>query len=122
LDGLTKQITAAETAREHFECDRRFWDNLFEKARLPILWEMFTRLDDRLTRYHPLFQKLFPTPESRPRQREVLIELYRKGQIAKAFRAFRKLYLEVVDQLVDHLNTQDDSSTSHCGWSSLFEA
>jgi hypothetical protein len=72
---------------------------------------MFRRLDDRMTRYYPLFQKLFPTRESRPRQREVLIELYRDGKIAEAVRAFRKLYLEVVDQFVDHLNTRDGSSS-----------
>jgi DNA-binding GntR family transcriptional regulator len=111
LHGLAKKIMAAESAREHFEYDRRFWDILFEKARRPILWEMFRRLDDRMTRYYPLFQKLFPTPESRPRQREVLIELYRDGKIAEAVRAFRRLYLEVVDQFVDHLNTGDGSSS-----------
>jgi len=49
--------------------------------------------------------KLFP-PETRPRQREVLIELYRKGKIAEAFRAFKEIYLEVVDQIIDHLNNQ----------------
>jgi DNA-binding GntR family transcriptional regulator len=32
LYGLAKQITAANSAREHFEHDRRFWDTLFEKA------------------------------------------------------------------------------------------
>jgi DNA-binding GntR family transcriptional regulator len=112
LYGLAKQITAANSAREHFEYDRRFWDILFEKARRPILWEMITRLDDRMTRYYPLFQKLFPTPESRPRQREVLIELYRNGKIAQAVGVFRELYLEVVDQFVDHLNTRDGSSSS----------
>jgi hypothetical protein len=51
--------------------------------------------------------KPFPTPESRPRQREVLIELYRKGKIAEAFRAFKKTYLEVVDQIIDHLKSQE---------------
>ena len=112
LYGLAKQITAAKSAREHFEYDRRFWDTLFEKARRPALWEMFRRLDDRMTRYYPLFQKLFPTPESRPRQREALIEVYRDGKIAEAVRAFRKLYLEVVDQFVDHLNTGNGSSSS----------
>ena len=111
LDGLAKEITAANSAREHFEYDRRFWDILFEKARRPTLREMFTRLDDRMTRYYPIFQKLFPTPESRPRQREVLIELYRNGKIAEAVEAFRRLYLEVVDQFVDHLNTQDGGSS-----------
>jgi hypothetical protein len=31
--------------------------------------------------------KLFP-PETRPRKREILIEIYRKGKIAEAFSAF----------------------------------
>jgi hypothetical protein len=30
----------------------------------------------------------------------VLIELYRNGKITEAFRAFRKIYLEVVDQII----------------------
>jgi hypothetical protein len=53
--------------------------------------------------------KLFPTSESRPRQRQVLIELYRKGKIAEAFRAFKKIYLEVIDQIIDLLNSQEAS-------------
>ena len=65
-----------------------------------------------MTHYYPLFQKLFPASESRPRQREVLIELYRDGKVAEAVGAFSKLYLEVVDQFVDHLNTRDGSSSS----------
>jgi hypothetical protein len=48
--------------------------------------------------------KPFP-PEARPRQREVLIEIYRKGKIAEAFRAFTKIYLKVVGQLTGHLET-----------------
>ena len=107
LHGLAKQIRATNSAREHFEYDRRFWAILFEKARRPVLWEMFTWLDDRMTRYYPLFQKLFPTPEIRPRQREVLIELYRNGKIAEAVGAFSKLYREVVDEFIDYLNTGD---------------
>jgi hypothetical protein len=50
--------------------------------------------------------KLFP-PETRPRQREVLIEIYRKGKIAEAFRAFKKIYLELVDVVIDHLESQE---------------
>ena len=107
LHGLAKQITATNSAREHFEYDRRFWAILFEKARRPVLWEMFTRLDDRMTRYYPLYQKLFPTPESRPCQREVLLEFYRNGKIAEAVGAFSKLYREVVDEFIDYLNTGD---------------
>jgi hypothetical protein len=51
--------------------------------------------------------KLFPTSESRPRQREVLIEIFRKGKITEAFRAFKEIYLEIVDEVVDHLKSQD---------------
>ena len=65
-----------------------------------------------MTHYYPLFQKLFPASESRSRQREVLIELYRDGKVAEVVGAFSKLYLEVVDQFVDHLNTRDGSSSS----------
>ena len=105
--GLAKHLTATNSAREQFEYNRRFWDILFEKARRPILWEVFTQLDDRMTRYYPLFLKLFPTLESRPRQQEVLIEIYRKGKIDEAVRTFRKIYLGIVDQFVDYLNTGD---------------
>ena len=47
------------------------------------------------------------SPETRPRQREVLIEMYRKGKIAEAFRAFKKIYLEIVDVVIDHLKGQE---------------
>jgi hypothetical protein len=49
-------------------------------------------------------------PESRPRQREILIETYRKGKIAEAFRAFKEIYLEIADQLIDHLKGEETSS------------
>jgi DNA-binding GntR family transcriptional regulator len=107
LYGLAKQITATNSTKEHFEYNRRFWNILFEKARRPILWEVFTHLDDRMTRYYPLFLKLFPTAERRPRQQEVLIEIYRKGKIDEALRAFRKISLGIVDQAIDYLNTRD---------------
>jgi DNA-binding GntR family transcriptional regulator len=98
-------MTRTKSAKEYFECDRRFWDILFESAQRPILWEVFRQLDDRLTRYNPLALKLFPDPATRPRQREVLIEFLRKGEIDEAVRAFKKLYLEVVRQITDHLET-----------------
>ena len=68
--------------------------------------EVFRQLEERASRYVPLLIKLFPTPESRPRQRELLIELYRKGKIAEAFREFKEIYLQVVDQLIDELKSQ----------------
>ena len=50
---LARRITRTKSVRETFECKRRFWDILFEKAERPILWEMFRKLDDRMTRYYP---------------------------------------------------------------------
>jgi DNA-binding GntR family transcriptional regulator len=104
---LAKQITRSNNAKEHFEYDRRFWDIIFEKAQRPILWEVFRQLDNRMTRYYPLFLKLFPDPATRPRQREVLIEFLREGKVEDAVRAFKKIYLEVVHRIIDHLETLD---------------
>jgi len=59
-----------------------------------------------------VYLKLFPTPETRPRQREVLIEIYRKGEITEALRAFKEIYLEVVDQLIDHLKSRESEDSS----------
>jgi len=100
---LAKRITRSHNAKDHFEHHSQFWDGLFSKAQRPILREVFRQLNDRMARYDPLYLKVFPTPEARPRQRETLIELYRGGKITEAFRAFRKIYLEVVDQLIDNL-------------------
>jgi hypothetical protein len=58
--------------------------------------------------------KLFQ-PETRPRQREVLIEIYRKGKIAEAFRAFKKIYLEIVEEVIDHLESQEAGDSSARG-------
>ena len=69
---------------------------------------MFQKLDDRMTRYYPLLVKeLYPTPETRPRQHEALIEWYRKGQFAEALRAFKKIYLGMVDSVVDYLEAEE---------------
>jgi DNA-binding GntR family transcriptional regulator len=109
---LAKRITRTKSAREAFECNRRFWDIIFENAERPILWEMFQKLDDRMTPYYPLWVKeLYPTPGSRPRQHEALIQWYRKGQLAEALRAFKKIYLETVDRIVDHLEAQDSAKS-----------
>jgi hypothetical protein len=55
--------------------------------------------------------ELFP-PETRPRQREVLIEFYRKGKIAEAFRAFKKIYLEIIDEVINHFRSQESGDFS----------
>jgi hypothetical protein len=59
-----------------------------------------------MTRYNPLLLKLFPDPATRPRQREVLIEFYRKGKVGEALRTFKKIYLNVIHQLIDNLGSQ----------------
>ena len=105
--GLAKQITRSNSAKEGFEYNRRFWDIIFEKASRPILWEVFRGLDDRMTRYYPLVFNLFPNPTTKPRQQEVLIEHYRRGKVDEALRAFKKIYLEVVHQIIDRLNSED---------------
>jgi DNA-binding GntR family transcriptional regulator len=105
--GLAKQITRSHSAKEHFECNRRFWEIIFEGTRRPIRWEVFRQLDDRMARYYPSFHKLFPDPAKRPRQQEVLIDFYRKGKVDDAVRAFKKAYLEVVHQIIDRLNSED---------------
>ena len=104
---LAKQASRTNSAKEQFEFDRRFWDIIFEKSQRPILWEVFRQLDDRMTRYNPLFLKLFPDQATRPRQREVLIEFLREGKVDDAVRAFKKIYLEVVHRIIDHLKTED---------------
>jgi DNA-binding GntR family transcriptional regulator len=108
---LAKRLTRIKNAKEHFECNRNFWDGLFSKAQRPILREVFQQLEDRGARYEPLLLKLFP-PETRPRQQEVLIEIYRKGKIAEAFRVFKKIYLEIVDVAIDHLRSQQAGDSS----------
>ena len=103
---LAKRLTRTKNAKDHFESNRRFWDIIFSKAQRPILREVFRQLEDRGTRYEPLLLKLFPA-ETRPRQREVLIELYRKGKTDEAFRAFKKIYSEIIDEIIDHLHSHE---------------
>jgi DNA-binding GntR family transcriptional regulator len=112
---LAKQMTRSNSAKEHFEYNRRFWDVIFEKTQRPILWEVFTQLDDRSTRYNPLLLKLFPDPATRPRQREVLIELYRKGKVDEALRTFKKIYLDMIHQAIDSLRSQPVANSSDRG-------
>ncbi len=109
---LAKQSNRTNSAKEQFEFDRRFWDIIFGKAQRPILWEMFRQLDDRMTRYNPLFLKLFPDQATRPRQREVLIEFLREDKVDEAVRGFKKLYLEVVHRIIDHLRIVKSGSST----------
>jgi DNA-binding GntR family transcriptional regulator len=106
---LPEAELAKNSAREHFDYNRQFWDIIFEKTQRPVLWEVFRQLDDRSTRYNPLLLRLFPDPASRPRQREILIELYRKGKVNEALRAFKKIYFEVVYEVIDCLRARDSA-------------
>jgi hypothetical protein len=65
-----------------------------------------------MTRYNPLFLKLFPDSAKRPRQREVLIEFLREGKVDDAVRAFKKIYMEIVHQIIDHLETAESANIS----------
>ena len=65
-----------------------------------------------MTRYNPLLLKLFPDSTTRPRQREVLIEFYRKGKVDEALRAFKKIYLEVVHRIIEHLAPGKSANSS----------
>jgi hypothetical protein len=38
--------------------------------------------------------------------------MYRKGKITEAFGAFRKIYLELVDAVIDHLKSQQAGDSS----------
>lgn len=109
---LTKEIRRTNNAREYFEYNRQFWDAIFNEAQRPVLREVFRQLEDRMTRYDPFFLKVFPIPESRPRHRERFLEAYRDGKIGQAFRTFKKVYLEAVDEVRDRLKSQDAGSTN----------
>jgi len=98
---LAKRVTRSNSARDFFEYNCQFWEIIFSKAHRPVLREVFRQLEDRTARYYPLLLKLFPTAS------EILMEMYRKGKIAEAFRAFRKIYLEIVDVVIDHLKGQE---------------
>jgi DNA-binding GntR family transcriptional regulator len=104
--GLAKQGTRCNSAQEHFTYNRQFWDIIFEKTRRPVLWEVFRQLDDRSTRYSPVLVKLFPNPAARPRVRETFIELLQKGKVDEALRLFKKAYLEITRQVIEHLRTK----------------
>ena len=113
-DDLAKRMTRTNNAKEHFECHSEFWDGIFSKTQRPILREVFQQLNNRMTRYEPLYLRVFPTPESRPHQWEILMKIYRKGKITEAFLAFKKAYLEVTNRLIDHLQLEEagDSARS----------
>jgi len=107
---LARRIKRINDAREYFEYNRKFWDTILSQARRPVLREVFQQLEDRMTQYDPFFLKVFPTAESRPRHRERFLETYREGKIGLAFRTFKKIYLEAVDEVKDRLRSKEPGS------------
>jgi DNA-binding GntR family transcriptional regulator len=107
---LAKQTTECKNAVKLFEYNRRFWDLIFDESRRPIRWRMFRQLDDQFARYYPLFLRLFPNPALRPRQREHLVESFRKGEIATGTKAFKKDYYEIVNRLIEYLEPGEESA------------
>jgi DNA-binding GntR family transcriptional regulator len=105
---LAKRLTRVNNAKDFFEYNWQFWDSILSKAQRPILPEVFRQLEDRMARYYPLLLKLFPAA----RPSEILMEMYRKGKIAEAFRAFKKIYLEIVAEVIDHLKSQEALNSS----------
>jgi DNA-binding GntR family transcriptional regulator len=100
---LAEQISRSNNAKEQFEVNHCFWLIIFEASRRRIRWEIFAQLDDRMTRYYPLTLKLYPDPKVRPRQREKLIEFYRKGKVDEALVAFKKPYFEIVHRIIEYV-------------------
>ena len=105
---LAKRLTRINSVKDFFEINREFWDSIFSKAQRPILHEVFRQLEARMARYYPVLLELFPIA----RPSEVLMESYRKGKIGEAFRAFKKIYLEISDQLIDHLKSAETGHSS----------
>ena len=109
--GLARRLTRINNAKDLFEYNCQFWDSIFSKAQRPILHEVFRQLENRMARYYPLLLKLFPTA----RPSEILIEIYRKGKFAEAFRAFKRVYLAMVDEVIDHLKSQESDDSARRG-------
>jgi DNA-binding GntR family transcriptional regulator len=105
---LAKRLTRVNNAKDFFEYNWQFWESIFSKAQRPISPEVFRQLEERMARYYPLLLKLFPTA----RPSEILMEMYREGKIVEAFRAFKKIYLEIVAGVIDHLKSQEAGDSS----------
>jgi DNA-binding GntR family transcriptional regulator len=86
---LAKRIRRTKITREVFECNRRFWDIIFGKAKRPILWETFWNLDDRMTRYYPPLLELYPTPADRANMRRSS-KTTAKERLPRRFRPLRR--------------------------------
>ena len=105
---IARRLNRTQNPVEYFEEGVRFWHVIFEKAQRPILLEVFEQLERRTTRYVPLLVHLFQDPRKRPRQREVFLSLYRKGKVAEAVPAFRKVYLKQIQTVIEHVRVSEN--------------
>ena len=103
------RLNQTQDSVEFFYGIMGFWHIIFKKAQQPVLLEVLTQLESRATRYVPLFIRLFPDPEKRPRHRENFLEHYRKGEVAEAVQAFRKEYWKQIRSVIDHLSSSNGS-------------
>ena len=104
-EDIAVRLNQTQDPVEFFYGIMGFWHIIFKKAQQPVLLEVLTQLESRATRYVPLFIRLFPDPEKRPRHREIFLEHFRKGKITEAVRAFRKEYWKQTRSVIDHVSS-----------------
>jgi DNA-binding GntR family transcriptional regulator len=104
-EDIAVRLNQTQDSVEFFYGIMGFWHIIFKKAQQPVLLEVLTQLENRATRYVPLFIRLFPDPEKRPRHREIFLERYRKGKVTEAVRAFRKEYWKQTRSVIDHVSS-----------------
>jgi DNA-binding GntR family transcriptional regulator len=109
-EDIAVRLNQTEDPVEFFYGILGFWHIIFKKAQQPILLEVLTQLESRATRYVPLFIRLFPDPEKRPRHREIFLEHYRKGKVSEAVRAFRKEHWKQTRSVIDHVSSSNGSA------------
>jgi Bacterial regulatory proteins, gntR family len=85
-----------------------------KRIREAILDEVFKPGDDLgevgLAEKFEVSRLLKHFPTARPA--EILVEIYRKGKIAESFQAFKKIYLEILDEVIDQLKRQEAGDSS----------
>ena len=109
-EDIALRLNQTQDPVEFFYGIMGFWHIIFKKAQQPVLLEVLTQLESRATRYVPLFIRLFPDPEKRPRHREIFLEHYRKGKVTEAVRGFRKDYWKQIRSVIDHLSSSNGSA------------
>jgi DNA-binding GntR family transcriptional regulator len=108
-EDIVVRLKQTQNPAEFFYGIMGFWHTIIKKAQQPILLEVLDQLENRATRYVPLFIRLFPDPEKRPRHRETFLEHYRKGKVTEAVRAFRKEYWKQIRSVIDHISSSNGS-------------